>query len=94
MEREHRQWELTLTDGTTYVFGEYAPLQAIRNRHGEQLTITRESGQTGNITQITSPHGRWVKFGYDGSNRIIEAIDNAGRQLKYTYTSGLASKRH
>ncbi len=84
-------WELTLTDGTTYVFGEYAPLQAIRNRRGEQLTITRESGQTGNITQITSPHGRWVKFGYDGSNRITEVTDNGGRQLKYTYASGSLS---
>jgi Domain of unknown function (DUF6531)/IPT/TIG domain len=51
-------WDLTLTNGTTYVFGENAPLQAIRNKQGQQLTITRSEGQRGNITQITSPHGR------------------------------------
>jgi RHS repeat-associated protein len=85
------EWELTLTDGMTYVFGEFAPLQAIRDRYGNQLTITREGGKNGNITQITSPHGRWVRFGYDSSNRIIEVTDNGGRQLKYTYVSGLLS---
>jgi len=84
-------WDLTLTDGMIYVFGEFAPLQAIRDRFGNQLTITRESGETGNITQITSPHGRWVTFGYDGSNRVTEVTDNGGRQLKYTYASGLLS---
>jgi RHS repeat-associated protein len=82
-------WDLTLTDGTTYVFGLEAPLDAIRNRQGQQLTITRESGETGNITQITSPHGHWVKFTYDSSNRIKEIKDNSGRTLKYAYTSGL-----
>ncbi len=78
-------WDLTLTNGTTYVFGEDAPLEAIRNRRGQQLTITREKGLTGNITQITSPHGRWVKFTYNSSSDITEIKDNGGRTLKYTY---------
>jgi RHS repeat-associated protein len=81
-------WDLTLTNGTTYVFGELAPLQAIRNKQGQQLTITRSNGQKGNITQITSPHGRWVKFTYNSSNDITEIKDNAGRTLKYKYTTG------
>jgi RHS repeat-associated protein len=78
-------WDLTLTNGTIYVFGEDAPLEAIRNRQGQQLTITREKGLTGNITQITSPHGRWVKFTYNSSNDITEIKDNGGRTLKYAY---------
>ncbi len=78
-------FELTLTDGTTYIFGSVAPLQAIRNKQGQQLTITRESGQKGNITSITSPHGRWVKFKYNASNDITEITDNNGRKLKYAY---------
>ena len=82
-------WDLTLTNGTTYVFGELAPLQAIRNRQGQQLTITRSEGQKGNITQITSPHGRWVKLTYNASNDITEIKDNAGRTLKYAYKEGL-----
>jgi len=78
-------WDLTLTNGTTYIFGELAPLQAIRNRQGQQLTITRSEGQKGNITMITSPHGRWVKFTYNSSNAITEIKDNSGRTLKYAY---------
>ena len=78
-------WELTLTNGTTYIFGELAPLEAIRNKQGQQLTITRENGLTGNIMQITSPHGRWVKFTYNSSNDITEIKDNVGRALKYAY---------
>ena len=78
-------WELTLTNGTTYVFGENAPLQAIRNKQGQQLTLTRENGLTGNITQITSPHGHWVKLTYNSSSAITEIKDNVGRTLKYTY---------
>ena len=83
---------MTLTSGFTYVFGELAPLQAIRDPYGNTLTLTRASGQTGNITKITSPHGRWVKLSYDGSNRITEVTDNGGQHLKYEYASGLLAK--
>jgi RHS repeat-associated protein len=80
-------WDLTLSNGTTYVFGDFAPLQAIRDRYGNKLTITRTEGQKGNITQITSPHGRWVTFAYDGSNRITEIKDVGGQILKYNYNA-------
>jgi len=85
-------FDLTLTNGYTFVFGEVAPLQAIRDPYGNTLTLTRTNGQNGNITKITSPHGRWVKLSYDPSNRITEATDNGGRHLKYTYTSGRLTK--
>jgi RHS repeat-associated protein len=85
-------FDLTLTNGTTLLFGEMAPLQAIRDRFGNTLTLTRASGQTGNITQITSPHGRWAKLSYDGSDRVTEITDNGGRHLKYSYTSGRLTK--
>jgi len=84
-------WDLTLTNGYTFVFGEFAPLQAIRDPYGNTLTLTRPSGQSGNITQITSPHGRWVKLSYEGS-KITEVTDNGGRHLKYSYTSGRLTK--
>jgi RHS repeat-associated protein len=84
-------WDLKLADGTTYVFDPFvlAPLREIRDRYGNHLTFIR-SGE--NITQITSPHGRWVKFQYDSSNRITEVTDNGGRHFKYTYTSGDLTK--
>lgn len=78
-------WDLTLKNGTVYVFGKNAPLQYIRDRHGNRITITRTNAQTGNITKITSTNGRSVDFTYDASNRIIEAKDNIGRTVLYTY---------
>jgi RHS repeat-associated protein len=78
-------WDLKLRDGTVYVFPEYAPLRYIRDRYGNQITINRSGS---NITEITSPHGRWIQFTYD-SNRITQARDNIGRAVNYAYdTSG------
>jgi len=80
-------WELKLKDGTVYVFPEYQPLSAIRDVHGNQITITRGVG--GKITQVTSPNGRWIQFTYDTSSRITQAKDNSGRTVGYQYdTSG------
>jgi RHS repeat-associated protein len=78
-------WDLRLRDGTTYIMGNVAPLQAIRDRYGNTEILTRSNGQNGNITQITSPNGRWVKFTYDSSNRITKAEDNGGRTSTYSY---------
>ena len=80
--------DLRFKDGTVYFFPEFAPLKSIRDRYGNQLTITRSLGATGNMTQITSSNGRWVQFTYDGSNRITQAKDNTGRTVGYTYDAG------
>jgi len=78
-------WNLTVKDGTVYVFGDVAPLQAIRDRYGNTVTITHANGQTGNVTRVTSPSGRWMAFTYDASNRITQVTDNIGRTVAYTY---------
>jgi YD repeat-containing protein len=78
-------WDVRLKDGTVYVFGENAPLQAIRDRYGNQIALKRTNGQRGNITQISATGGRWIKLTYDTSNRIIQAEDNAGRIVGYHY---------
>jgi RHS repeat-associated protein len=78
-------WDLKLRDGTVYFFPEFAPLRSIRDRYGNQVTINRSGS---NITEITSPHGRWIQFTY-ASNRITQARDNIGRTVNYEYdTSG------
>jgi RHS repeat-associated protein len=78
-------WNLTLKDGTVYVFGDNAPLQAMRDRYGNQITVAHSNGVSGNVTRVTSPNGRWMAFSYDGSDRIVQAQDNAGRTMTYTY---------
>src|SRR5262249_8407470 len=81
-------WHLSLTNGITYDFGEVAPLQSIHDRYGNKITLTRENGQSGNITQITSSNGMWVKLAYE-SSVVKEATDNGGRHV----TNGYETRR-
>jgi RHS repeat-associated protein len=82
-------WNIRLRDGTVYVYGENQPLQAIRDRYGNQLTITHSSGgQSGNVTQVTGPDGRWITFAYTSPNCttcVSQATDQSGRSVAYTY---------
>lgn len=78
-------WDLTLKDGTVYVFGDSAPLRAIRDRNGNEITITRFKLPDGTDKDfIRSPHGRWLELTYSGG-RIVQAADNIGRGVSYTY---------
>jgi RHS repeat-associated protein len=81
-------WDLKLKDGTVYVFADFAPLQSVRDRYGNQVSITRSGGATGNIARLTSQNGRWIQFTYDTSDRITQATDNTGRVTTYTYDTG------
>jgi RHS repeat-associated protein len=78
-------WDLTLRDGTVYVFGDVAPLQAIRDRFGNIITIEHSNGTQGNVTRVVSQNGRSIAFTYDGSNRITQARDHIGRTVGYQY---------
>jgi RHS repeat-associated protein len=81
-------WDLRLRDGTTYVFADNAPLRAIRDRYGNTVAIRRQNDSpNGRVTQVTSPNGRWLTFGYDGSGRISSATDNTGRSVGYQYNA-------
>ncbi|MFF3425716.1 RHS repeat-associated core domain-containing protein [Streptomyces sp. NPDC002602] len=79
------RWELRFRDGTVWVFPQYSPLKEIRDRHGNVTKISRLNGNKGEITQVTTPGGRWVGFGYDAQHRITSARDNAGRIVAYAY---------
>jgi RHS repeat-associated protein len=89
-------WDIFLRDGSVMTIGEEAPLQEIRDKFGNTTTLTRATAppgtdgkvrNNGQITQITSPSGRWVRFGYDESNppRVKFIEDNIGRKVSYTY---------
>src|SRR6185369_15822283 len=94
-------FDIKLRDGTTYVFGEEAPLQSIRDRFGNVTTITRGPAAAdpdgvvrakGPITQVTSPNGKWIAFTNDSSGRVTKATDSTGRSVSYTYdASGFLS---
>jgi RHS repeat-associated protein len=78
---------ITMRDRSILTFASDPPnqLESYMDRNGNVLTITLSGGASGNITRVTSPNGRFVSFGYDGSNRITSATDNLGRSVGYTY---------
>jgi YD repeat-containing protein len=87
-------FDVRLRDGTTYVFGEEAPLQAIRDKFGNTITITRAPAAPdvdgtvrakGPITQVTSPNGKWLNFTYKTNNEVASVTDNLGRTVSYQY---------
>jgi RHS repeat-associated protein len=82
------KWHLTLKDGTVFTFPVESPLESIRDRFGNTITITREGSTTGRISKITAPHGRYVEFTYDSNDRITQAKDNLGRTVGYEYDTG------
>jgi RHS repeat-associated protein len=89
----NNNWEYALKDGTVYVIGHAAGLQAIRDRYGNETRLTWSAINTfgagyGNLVRITSPNGRWIEFTYDSAypvNHVTQAKDNIGRIVTYTY---------
>ena len=86
-------WNLTTRDGLTLVYGENAPLQEIRDSHGDTVRIIRLyqnlfGNYDGPITQVISPNGDWLAYtwdNYDNPAVITKVTDNAGRSVTYTY---------
>jgi YD repeat-containing protein len=88
-------WNLTLRNGMVLVYGENAPLQEIRDSHGNTVRIIRMyqnayGNYDGPITQVISPNGYWMAFtwdSYDNPSVITKVTDNAGRSVSYAYDS-------
>jgi RHS repeat-associated protein len=79
-------WDLTTKDGTVYTFGNGAPLQSVRDRFGNQVTILHGTSTYGDISDVLSSSGRWLRFTYNGvSGRASEVDDQSGRSVKYQY---------
>ncbi|CAM3937077.1 RHS repeat-associated core domain-containing protein [Kibdelosporangium persicum] len=79
------EWVLRLRDGTSYYFPYNARVRAISDRNGNNVSLTRTGGNNGEVTQITSPNGRWIALEYDSAKRVTKARDNIGRSTSYAY---------
>jgi RHS repeat-associated protein len=90
-------WKMTLKDGTTLLFPEASTstnpwcqaVTQIIDRYSNIVNLTRtptSNSPTGcNLTQVTSPNGRYITFTHDSQGRFKQAQDNIGRTVKYTY---------
>jgi YD repeat-containing protein len=84
-------WNLDLKDGSRIVFPDAEsserPAQAaatrLQDRYGNVIKLVRNND--GDLTQITSPNGRWIALTYDATHRVTQARDNIDRVVQYTY---------
>lgn len=63
----------------------FIDVAAIVSRGGPSDLALERNGQGGNITQVTSPSGRWIRINYDVGDRITQAMDDSGRTVNYYY---------
>jgi YD repeat-containing protein len=83
-------WDWTLPDGTTYLSPEaynatrpqQGSLVGIFNAKGNEVRLSRS--ERGDLTEIKSPGGHWIRLEYDHS-RIIRARDSSGDAVEYEY---------
>jgi RHS repeat-associated protein len=81
-------WDVTLKNRKVYSFGLGAPLQSIRDRYGNEVTLVRSGGQSGNIMQISSSNGTYINLSYTDSsnpNLITQTTDNSNKNFYYNY---------
>ena len=83
-------WDVTRTDGTVYEFNAPANwpgpmLTGIRDRRGHRLEVERAGPNTRRVARMRTPHGRWMAFTYDATDRVTQAKDHAGRVVTYEY---------
>jgi YD repeat-containing protein len=83
-------WDLSLENGTTFLSPEaynatrpqQGSLVGIFDKEGHEVRLSRKSN--GDLTEVESPSGRWIKLAYD-KGRMIEARDSTKSVAKYTY---------
>jgi len=83
-------WDVSLEDGTTYLSPEaynatrpqQGSLVGVFDGDGNEAILSRK--RNGDLTEIKSPSGRWIRLEYD-KGRIIRAKDNSGTVVEYDY---------
>ncbi len=85
-------WDLVVEDGMTYLSPEaynatrpqQGSLVGIFDKEGNEVRLSRN--RNGDLTEVKSPSGRWIRFQYDAGH-LIQAADSSGRKVEYEYDS-------
>jgi len=83
-------WDLALEDGTTYLSPEaynakrvqQGSLVGVFDKKGNEVRLLRNSD--GDLTELQSPSGRWIRFQYDAGHLVL-AADSSGNKVEYEY---------
>ncbi len=91
-------YQLVRPDGTAYRYDQFAGLQDVTDRNGNQLVFTsagifHSSGESiqferddlGRILRITDPAGNAIGYSYDGRGDLVRVTDQTGDEHSYTY---------
>jgi YD repeat-containing protein len=87
-------WHLRTRDGWTYLFP-YRPnarpaqvtvLTGFQDPSGHKTEMTRND--SGDLLNVTTPSGKWLRFEYDSAHRIRRITDSQGRVSQYAYDAG------
>ena len=73
---------LQLRTGTQYWYDDFNGLYQVRDRFGNELTLSKSGGL---VQQVTSPSGRYLSFTYNANNNVQSMADNSGRTWTYSY---------
>jgi len=85
------KWDLSLQDGTTYLLdGERGSLVGIFDKTGNEIHLARKPN--GDLTEITSPNGNWIRFSQD-NGLLSRAADSMGNAVNYIYDDRHRLKR-
>jgi len=79
-----RAFQLTLSDGGRMHFSSWNDIRLrwVEDRYGNRISLIYDSGL---LSRIVSPNGRYLDIGYDGNNRIQTIRDHTGRRWAYAY---------
>ncbi len=86
-------WDLALEDGITCLSPEaynakrpqQGSLVGIFDKEGNEVRLSRNSD--GDLTEVKSPSGRWIRFHYDAAGHMVQAADRSGNKVEYEYDS-------
>lgn len=85
-------WDVTLQNGITYLSPgpeayyatrpQQGSLVGIFDQEGNEVRLSRNSD--GDLTEVKSPSGRWIRFHYDAGH-MVQADDSSGNKVEYEY---------
>jgi YD repeat-containing protein len=83
-------WGLRRGDGTLAVFQGCGPVgprlcSIIKLRDPDGHTINYHRDAAGRLLKMEARSNRWMKFDYDGKDRISRAYDSNGHEVRYEY---------
>jgi RHS repeat-associated protein len=84
-------YTLTLRDGSVELYNTNGNLTVLKDRNGNQTTVTYDGSSYNRVSKVTSAGGQILQFNYTNSvlpKQVSSIQDSVGTVATYTYDSG------